>query len=148
MNSKYGFVRIVACSPRVAVGNPDKNVEYVHDMLVANTSIAVADIYLFPELNITGYTCADLFGQERLLRKALSATHRMAMEVGKRLVVVGLPFVFRSNLYNCAAVLNNGKIIGIVPKQFLPTQQLLGTGWIDRPSPSSPPHRRSHQVSW
>ncbi len=121
MNSKYGFVRIVACSPRVAVGNPDKNVEYVHDMLVANTSIAVADIYLFPELNITGYTCADLFGQERLLRKALSATHRMAMEVGKRLVVVGLPFVFRSNLYNCAAVLNNGKIIGIVPKQFLPT---------------------------
>lgn len=118
MNSKDGFVRIAALSPRVAIGNPDKNVNYLWAEI---NHLEHADIILSPELSITGYTCGDLFGQERLTLKALSATHKMALNVSEQIVVVGLPFVFESNLYNCAAVLNDGRIAGIIPKQYLPT---------------------------
>ena len=67
---------------------------FVHKKIIQMKEENIADIHLFPELNITGYTCADLFGQERLTLKAMSAVHRLAMDVGDELVVVGFPVVF------------------------------------------------------
>jgi len=116
--NKYGFVRVTAVSPRVYIGNPEQNLFEAHGELARSDD---SDIILFPELSMTGYTCGDLFGQESLTNNALKETVRLADGVGNQLVVVGLPFVFESNLYNCAAVLNNGRIVGIVPKQYLPT---------------------------
>jgi len=118
MNSEHGFVRISAHSPRVAIGNPEKN---ANNTLLDVKNLFNADIVLYPELSMTGYTCGDLFGQENLVQEALVETKKLAGQVGKKMVVVGLPFVFESNLYNCAAVLNNGRIVGIIPKQYLPT---------------------------
>lgn len=118
MNNKYGFVRVAAVSPRVYIGNPEQN---AIDARSEINHLDNADIVLFPELSMTGYTCGDLFGQESLTDNALKETVKLAERIGEQLVIVGLPFVFESNLYNCAAVLNDGYIVGIVPKQYLPT---------------------------
>ncbi len=81
-----------------------------------------ARLAVFPELSLTGYTSADLFYQDMLHFKVLHAMQILANatgEIGVH-VVVGLPWVVQDRLYNCAALLGNGKILGLVPKQFLP----------------------------
>ena len=77
----------------------------------------------FPELSVTGYTCADLFGQDILLKKAEEGVMEiMEFSRGKSTaIIVGAPVPFRGRLYNCAIVLRNGNVKGIVPKIYLPT---------------------------
>lgn len=84
---------------------------------------AKASIALFPELGITGYTCGDLFAQDRLQRAAVTAVGQLAQATQNLnlVAVVGLPLTIDGRLYNCAAVLGAGAIIGIVPKTHLPT---------------------------
>lgn len=81
-----------------------------------------AEIIVFPELCLTAYTCADLFAQEILLRSCLDQLKNLVQASrGKRIIsVVGLPLEVDSALLNCAAVIQNGRILGIVPKTFLP----------------------------
>lgn len=116
MHAEFGLVKIASCCPEVAIGNPDKNVEVIKEMI----SSIDADILLFPELCITGYTCADLFQQEILISRALELTYQLSFDIGKKLVVVGLPILMNGRLYNCAAILSNGKILGLVPKSYIP----------------------------
>jgi NAD+ synthase (glutamine-hydrolysing) len=80
-------------------------------------------LILFPELCLTGYTCADLFYQSLLLSKAQRALIQVADETAKLdiVAIVGLPVEIGGRLYNCAAFLNGGRILGIVPKTYLPT---------------------------
>ncbi|QDV67208.1 Glutamine-dependent NAD(+) synthetase [Rosistilla carotiformis] len=115
----HGYVRITAASPPVHVGAPRKNAVEIQVLLQQHVE---SDIVLFPELSLTGYTAADLFGQQQLLDAAMDALQQIVTASAGRdqLIVVGLPVSVADSLYNCAAAIDNGRLLGIVPKQFLP----------------------------
>jgi len=117
--SRFGFVRVSAACLRTVVANPAANAAEIVRVLGQATD---SDVVVFPELCITGYTCADLFGQTRLLEAAVEQTWRVAADTDncRQLIVVGVPVAAENSLYNCAAVLFEGRILGIVPKQFIP----------------------------
>ena len=119
MNS-FGFVRVTCVSPRVVVANPSANAAEVVCVL---GSLPDRDIVLFPELCVTGYTCADLFGQSSLLDAGRHALGRIVEATAGRgqLVVVGLPLPVGNSLFNCAVAIGDGAVLGVVPKQFLPS---------------------------
>lgn len=116
-----GFLKVACATPRVIVADVDKNCEDIL-RLMRESEKSGAKITVFPELCLTGYTCGDLFFQSILLKKALGGLDRLARETTKMggLFAVGLPLLFNGKLYNCAAMLNRGKILGIVPKLNLP----------------------------
>ena len=114
---KHGFVRITTASNKVSVGNPKANADEHIRILKENSD---SDIILFPETSVTGYTCQKLFHQKALLDAAEFHTRRIADEVKDQIVVVGLPFRVGNSLFNCAAVMNRGKVVGVVPKDFIP----------------------------
>jgi NAD+ synthase (glutamine-hydrolysing) len=117
--NQHGFVRITCASLRTTVGNPSANADEILRVL---EQVSTSDIVLFPELCVTGYTCADLFAQSVLLDAAIRATERIALATAGRpqLVVVGVPIVVSNSLYNCAVAICDGSIKGIVPKQYIP----------------------------
>lgn len=118
--NKYGLVNVAAISPNsIEVGNPKKNAEIIIS-LIKEAKSNFADIIVFPELCITGYTCGDLFYQSVLLNNALLAVEKIAQEVENEVVFVGLPVKHENQLFNCAAVLNNKKIVAVIPKTFIP----------------------------
>lgn len=113
----YGFLRAAAASLKLKPADPEFNKEEILkaiDEAVKNE----ARLLVTPELSITGYTCADLFFNKALLSKAMSALGEIADYTnGKNIaVLVGVPVEFKNSLYNCAAVLVNGGIAGLVPK--------------------------------
>lgn len=120
--NRFGFVRITCASPPTTVADPSANQRAIRAALA---EAADSDVVLFPELSLTGYTCGDLFGQRRLLDSAEEALASLAeSEAGrKRLVVVGLPVRAGDALYNAAAVVHDGRVLGVVPKQFPPNHQ-------------------------
>src|SRR6516164_527816 len=115
----HGFVRISCVSLRVAVANPSANAAEILRVLERVTD---TDIVLFPELSITGYTCADLFAQTSLLDAAQRAIARITEATAGRaqLVVVGAPIPCGNSLFNCAIAISDGMVLGVVPKQYLP----------------------------
>ena len=117
--NKFGFVRLTAASLKGTVANPAANAAAIRHVL---DQVTDSDVVLFPELCVTGYTCADLFGQQGLLDAAVDQTWQLAAATRGRgqLVVVGLPVAVDNGLYNCAAVLFEGEVLGIIPKQFIP----------------------------
>lgn len=118
MHSSYGIVRVTVASPKCVVGNPDKNVETAIKVL---NSVQDSDVVVFPELSITGYTCADLFRQQLLLEKSERAVVRIARNSQRnQLIFIGVPISIGNQLYNCAVALHNGGIVGAVPKQHIP----------------------------
>lgn len=116
----FGLYRILAVSPQVAVGDPAKNVEYLWQAIEGQEQV---DLVLYPELAITGYSCGDLFAQDALLDAAVEALFELAEKTAHldSLIVVGLPIQVQTSLMNVAAVIQKGKLLGMVPKQFLPT---------------------------
>lgn len=121
MNS-YGFIRVAAAVPKVKVADPVANTQEIFNMISEAYDKEVS-LIVFPELSITGYTCGDLFGQEALIRCAEEQVSKLAdfsSKVPEITIVVGAPVRFYSRLYNCAVVIRNGNIKGIVPKIYLP----------------------------
>lgn len=112
-----GFLRITALSIATRVADPRSN---RLAMQYALQAFGTSDILLFPELALSGYTCGELFLQHRLLRECEQQLVALASEVGEQLVVVGLPLAVDSRLYNVAAVLGSGRVLGFVPKTHLP----------------------------
>ncbi|MCE2752058.1 MAG: NAD(+) synthase [Pirellula sp.] len=117
-----GFLRISTLSTSTSVANPEGNAKAIEQALVSFQS---SDIVLLPELCISGYTCGELFLQDRLLDSCRSALVQLARSelaagVDQQLVVVGLPLAVRGRLYNVAAVLSGGSVLGLVPKTHLP----------------------------
>ena len=116
-----GFIRVAAASPVIKVGDVDYNVSqtvsFARKAAAKDTAVIV-----FPELGITGYTCGDLFNQKALLDKAKIGLFDLAEQTGdlNTVIIVGLPYEFGGKLYNAAAVIHQGDIIGIVPKQNIP----------------------------
>ncbi len=117
-----GYVRVAVASPALRVADIGYNVEKTLDVLRAAAQ-EQCQLVLLPELGITGYSCADLFYQSLLLSEAQASLGRMAKESGQLgiAVVVGLPLVVDGRIYNCAAFISGGAILGIVPKTYLPT---------------------------
>ena len=119
---RNGFIRAAALLPRVKVADPGYNKERICE-LIRQAAEQGVKIMVFPELCITGYTCGDLFYQELLLREAKKALFEIA-EMTRDLdavVFVGLPVEHQAKLYNVAAALCGGKILGLVPKTHIPT---------------------------
>ena len=113
---KDGFMRVAAATPDIKVADCDYNA----DRIIELTKQAAAEdvsVIVFPELCITGYTCGDLLLQKVLLDGAKKALVKIAKETADcdLLAFVGLPLEVEGKLYNCAAAINNGNIIGFVP---------------------------------
>lgn len=118
---KQGFIKVAAATPNIKVADVDHNLEEIC-RLIDETVANGAKVIAFPELCVTGYTCGDLFSQDVLLKKAKEALKEIvAHTAGKdALIFVGLPYVVRNKLYNVAAAIDNGELLGMVTKTFLP----------------------------
>lgn len=117
----FDFIRAACAVPNVGVGDVDYNLSQIL-IKAGQAQEAKADILVFPELCITGYTCADLFFQKTLLDEAKLALVKL-LETSRSwdfTTVVGMPVAVQNQLYNCAVVINNGRVDGIVPKTFMP----------------------------
>ncbi|QSH40702.1 NAD(+) synthase [Lentisphaerota bacterium ZTH] len=117
----YGFYRLAAASPEVRVGDVAFNIAKIIEAAEECRDNGVSAV-VFPELCITGYSCADLFHQDALLKAALAGVNCVArkFEFSQMVIIVGAPLVHGNGLYNCAFVLQGGKIRGIVPKTSNP----------------------------
>lgn len=115
------FVRAGICVPRLTLADPAANAREIAD-LYGQAIERGAAVVLFPELALSGYSLDDLHQQDALLRAVLEGLeHLRARTVGNRaLLVVGAPLRFESRLYNAACVLSDGRLLGIVPKSYLP----------------------------
>jgi NAD+ synthase (glutamine-hydrolysing) len=118
-----GFVRVAAATPRVSVADPAANARAIFECLETCRQHQAA-LAAFPELCLTGYTCGDLFGHARLLqtaRAALDEVVEKSQSAFSGVIIVGLPLAAEGRLYNVAAVVHQGQILGFVPKTYLPT---------------------------
>ena len=118
---RQGFVKVAAVTPKIRVADTGYNAKVICQS-VKEAAEAGAKVIVLPELCITGYTCGDLFLQEKLLREAKEELLHIAAFTTDMdaIVFVGLPLAYKGKLYNVAAALNRGKILGIVPKTYLP----------------------------
>lgn len=117
----HGFVKVAAVTTDIKVADIDYNKEQIKNQM-KEVCDQGAKIAVFPELCLTGYTCNDLFLQDHLLREARKAIREL-MEYSAQLDVlyfIGMPLCIKSKLYNVAAVLNKGELLGFVTKTFLP----------------------------
>lgn len=116
-----GFIKVAAVTPEICVADVNGNVNRIKEnMALVNTENV--KLMVFPELCITGYSCGDLFYQRTLLENAMSGLQAIADESAKydAVFVVGLPFSHEGKLYNVAAVVSHGSVLGLVPKTYLP----------------------------
>ena len=118
---KQGFVKVAAVTPDIRVADVDYNTEKIC-AAIDEAALEHAKIVVFPELCITGYTCGDLYLQDVLLNSAKQALNRIVKHTRDKdmLVFVGLPLDVEGKLYNVAAALNRGEILGLTTKTFLP----------------------------
>ena len=118
---KDGFIKVAAATPKIKVADPAYNTEEILK-IIDETEKNGASILVFSELTISGYTCGDLFLQQPLLTECKNQLLRIvkATENKSMLVVVGCPIVIKQKLYNCAVVISDGSILGIVSKTHLP----------------------------
>lgn len=118
---KDGFIKAAAGFNDITVADVGKNIAGIKQRIDEADSINV-NILVLPELCITGYTCSDLFASSALIEGASRALCELAEYTSGKfpVVLVGLPMVYRGKLYNCAAVMFNGSILGIVPKTLIP----------------------------
>ena len=118
---RQGFVKAAAVTPKIKVADTKYNAELILDMMKESTRQG-AKIVVFPELCLTGYTCQDLFLQERLPQGAKDALMKLVKESASldAIFFVGLPFEILGKLYNVAAVFSHGEVLGLVPKSYLP----------------------------
>lgn len=118
---RQGFLRLAAVAPEVSVGNVGFNISKIKESLVRLDRLDV-EIAVFPELSLTGYTCADLFHQQPLLTAAESGIEEL-VEFSRELRIdfaVGVPVSAGSAVYNCAAFIGGGSLKALVAKSFLP----------------------------
>ena len=118
---RHQFIRLATCVPQVAVAEPRRNAAAIEAMLTDGDAARVA-LMIFPELGLSAYAIDDLLFQDALLDAVESEIGRLALASRERLpiFVVGAPLRARGHLYNCAVVIHRGRILGAVPKVYLP----------------------------
>lgn len=117
----YGLFRVATAIPTVKVADVEYNLKQ-HIQLLKEAHEEGVQLLVFPELSLTGYTCADLFHHRPLLEATVQAIMHLA-EAARGIdmaVIVGAPLTYCNRLYNCAVLLGDGQVIGIVPKIYLP----------------------------
>jgi len=132
----FGFYRIATAVPRMRVADVRFNTEQIIDLIRQGIQNK-ASVILFPELALTGYTCGDLFFQSHLLEQSENAFQEIAAASAgtETVIVVGTPVRFKGRIFNAAVVLQNGAIMGIVPKITLPNyrefyeKRHFSSGW-------------------
>lgn len=116
-----GFIKVASAVPSVKVADCEYNVQQIEN-IIAQAEGKGVEVIVFPELSITGYTCQDLFRQSLLLEQAETSV-LMLLDFTRNLdivCIVGLPVVVGDVLLNCAAVIQKGDLLGLVPKTYLP----------------------------
>ena len=118
---KFGFVKVAAAIPAVKVADCEFNERQTEAQIVVADGRGV-QIVIFPELNLTGYSCGDLFFHKLLTDQAEMALMQVMNNTRQLdiISIVGMPVVVGSTLANCAVVFQKGKILGVVPKTYLP----------------------------
>jgi len=117
----FGFVRVAAAVPELKVADCNFNIQKIAE-LVKQAEAEKVQVITFPELSITGYTCADLFFQQQLLEDALLALKNLQVSTfaTTSVIIVGMPLQVENGLFNCAVVMQGGKLLAVVPKTHLP----------------------------
>ena len=118
---KDGFIKVAAVTPKIRVADTTYNGELIRE-LMEETVEKGAKVVAFPELCITGYTCGDLFWQDKLIKSAEEELLKIA-EASEQLdgiFFVGLPFATEGKLYNVAAAISGGEVLGMIPKSCIP----------------------------
>ncbi len=118
---RQGFVKVAAVTPKIRVADCKYNGQLIRGQMHEAVENG-AKLVVFPELCLTGYTCQDLFLQEKLLDSAGQELMKIAEESGEMdaLFFVGLPYEVQGKLYNMAAVISHGQVLGMVPKSYIP----------------------------
>ena len=116
-----GFIKAAASTPEIRVADVDHNKKLICEGVDQAWKEGV-QLLVYPELCLTGYTCGDLFWQEELLEKARQGLNEIVMHsLGKKMLIfVGLPWEMNGKLYNVAAAVSDGELLGLVPKRYLP----------------------------
>jgi NAD+ synthetase len=131
-----GFIRVTAAMPRVHVAAPATNAREIV-RLCEQAASEQSSVIVFPELCVTGYTCADLFGQNCLLNDAEQAVADILAQTARieAMIVIGTPVRYAGRLFNCAVAARGGKILGMVPKSYM-----AGNGEFYEPRWFAPAH--------
>ena len=121
MTTNFGYVRVAAAVPHMRVADCQYNAAEIKKQITEAVQEGV-EVVCFPELSITGYTCADLFFTQQLQKDALSALEEVCAFTRNLpiIVLIGAPLKVDNNLYNCAFVMTDGDVVGVVPKVNLP----------------------------
>lgn len=116
-----GYIRVAAASIKTEVADCEKNADQIIEKIKDADAMGIK-LLTFPELSICGYTVSDLFLQNKLRSSAIEALRKIIDQTKSTdvLAIVGLPLVFGTRLFNCAAAIKSGKLLGIVPKQNIP----------------------------
>ncbi|OPJ55488.1 NAD(+) synthase [Clostridium oryzae] len=115
------FLKVATACPKIKVADTEYNLKQI-EKCIDDALEKQCKYILFPELSITAYTCGDLFLQDRLIDESYKALEELCKYLkGKDiLIAVGSPLVFKDSIYNCAFIIFDGKILGIVPKSYIP----------------------------
>ena len=121
---ELGFIRVGAIVNKLALANPLKNAEVIIKEIKKAETLGVS-IVTTPELSLTGYTCGDLFLQEQLLDDSIKALEKVLNETKDIDItsILGMPLRHDNQLFNCAVVITKGKILGVIPKTYIPNYQ-------------------------
>jgi NAD+ synthase (glutamine-hydrolysing) len=136
---RHGFARVAVATPLVRVGDPRHNGAATAE-LIGRAAAQKVTLVVFPELGLTAYTCEDLFHQQALIDAAEQALAQL-LERTRRLriaALVGLPVAVNGLLYNCAALLCRGRLVGVVPKTYLPNYREFYEGRYFTPGDAGP----------
>jgi len=120
----FGFYRVASAVPRLYLANPKENLKEIIKILEEMKTKSISAV-VFPEMALTGYTVSDLFFQKSLYyeqMKALEELKAYSADFGG-VIILGIALMLKDRLYNCAVVLQNGYIKGVIPKQFLPMKR-------------------------
>ena len=122
MTTNFGFIKVASAIPQVKVADCEWNISHIESMM-SEADQNGASVIVFPELCITGYTCADLFQSQLLIDQTLEALNDVVeytkTEV-KLTTILGAPLRIDNQLFNCAVVIREGKILAVIPKTYLP----------------------------
>src|SRR5437773_2547176 len=136
---RHGFVRVAVATPRVRIGDPRHNADATLE-LMQQAARDKALLAVFPELGLSAYTCDDLFHQRTLIDAAESALAQLLARTRSLplAALVGLPVAVDGRLYNCAALVCRGRLVGVVPKTYLPNYREFYEARQFTPGDSSP----------
>ena len=120
----YGYYRVAAAVHKTTVANPQKNAEEVLS-LIEEAAAKEVSVVVFPELTLTGYTASDLFLNQTLLTSQDESLQHILNNIKEldTIVILGIAVLEADRLYNCAAVMQKGKVLGVIPKSYLPNNK-------------------------